>query len=151
MVCSCCCDGGWWYWVAVVAVSDTGLLWWPASWHWRVGERESNKARERREKKYKIIDRRSTGIVHICTVTVAIVNKCIILHSLMWIFFAQNVKIEQLFLFYKILHILMLILLYSNGRQWWKTHFRFIWIYLLGLLHFTVCVLDFDIESFFFW
>ena len=82
-----------------------------------MGERESNKARERREKKYKIIDKRATVTVHICTVTVAIVNKCKILHSLMWIFFAQNVKIEQLFLFYKILHILMLILLYSNGRQ----------------------------------
>ena len=60
-----------------------------------MGERESDKARERREKKYKIIDRRATVTVHItvhiCTVTVAIVNKCIILHQLMWIFFAQNV------------------------------------------------------------
>ena len=56
-----------------------------------MGERESNKARERREKKYKIIDKRATVTVHICMVTVAIVNKCKILHSLMWIFFAQNV------------------------------------------------------------
>ena len=57
----------------------------------RVGERESDKARERREKKYKIINKRITITVYIYTITVTIVHKCIILHPLMWVFFAQNV------------------------------------------------------------
>ena len=43
-------------------------------------------------KKYKIIDRRVTVTVHICTVIVAIVHKCKILHPLMLVFFfSQNV------------------------------------------------------------
>ena len=36
-------------------------------------------------KKYKIINRSAT-----CTVTVAIVHKCTILHPLMWVFFCSN-------------------------------------------------------------
>ena len=50
----------------------------------RVGERESDKARERREKK---IDRRATVTMHICMDTVAIVLKCTILDPLMWVLF----------------------------------------------------------------
>ena len=45
---------------------------------------------EEREKKYKIIKRSATVTVHICTVTVAIVHKCTILHPLMWVFFGPK-------------------------------------------------------------
>ena len=38
-----------------------------------------------------MINASATVIVHICTVTVAIVHKFTILHPLMWVFFAQNV------------------------------------------------------------
>ena len=55
-----------------------------------MGERKTDKARERREKKYKIIDRKAIVIVHICTVTVAIMHKCTILHSLLWVFFCSK-------------------------------------------------------------
>ena len=41
-------------------------------------------------KKYKIINRSATVTVHICTVTVAIVHKCTILHPLMWVFFGPK-------------------------------------------------------------
>ena len=53
--------------------------------------RESLTRQERRErKKYKIIDRRATVAMHICTVTVVIVHKCTILHPLMWMFFCSK-------------------------------------------------------------
>ena len=39
------------------------------------------------KKKHKIIDRRVTVTVHICTVIITIVHKCINLHPLMWMFF----------------------------------------------------------------
>ena len=53
--------------------------------------RESLTRQERRErKKYKIIDRRATVAIHICTVTVVIVHKCTILHPLMWMFFCSK-------------------------------------------------------------
>ena len=48
---------------------------------------------EEREKKrskleiIKIMYRRATVTVHICTVTVAFVHLCTILHPLMWVFF----------------------------------------------------------------
>ena len=44
------------------------------------------------EDNIKIINRRATITVYICTVTVAIVHKCTILHPLIWVFFwSQNV------------------------------------------------------------
>ena len=64
--------------------------------------RDNHKRDDRGErKKYKIINRRgtvimhkiiginrkATVIVHICTVIVAIVHKCTFLHPLMWVFF----------------------------------------------------------------
>ena len=40
----------------------------------------------------KILNAHATVAVHLCTVTVAIVHLCTILHPLMWVFFfAQNV------------------------------------------------------------
>ena len=54
--------------------------------------RESLIRQEKGErKKYKIINKRITITVYIYTITVTIVHKCIILHPLMWVFFAQNV------------------------------------------------------------
>ena len=54
--------------------------------------RESLTRQEKGErKKYKIINKRITITVYIYTITVTIVHKCIILHPLMWVFFAQNV------------------------------------------------------------
>ena len=50
--------------------------------------RDNHKRDDRGErKKYKIINRRGTVIMHICTVIVAIVHKCTFLHPLMWVFF----------------------------------------------------------------
>ena len=50
---------------------------------------------EKREKKgrteiNKIINTHATVAVHICTITVAIVHKCTIMHKLMWVFFCSN-------------------------------------------------------------
>ena len=43
-------------------------------------------------KKYKIINRSATITVHICTVTIAIVHKCTILHPTdVGVFLGQNV------------------------------------------------------------
>ena len=53
-------------------------------WEWEV---ENERVRWTREKKCKIINERPTVTVHICTVTVAIVYKCTILHPLIWVFF----------------------------------------------------------------
>ena len=55
-----------------------------------MGERKTDKARERREKKYKIINTHATVTMHICTVTVAIMHKCTIMHKLVWVFFYSN-------------------------------------------------------------
>ena len=60
---------------------------------------------EEREKKYKIINRSATVTMHICTVTVAIVHKCTILHPLMWVFFGQKcVKILHFSILQKFTH-----------------------------------------------
>ena len=73
------CDGGW---MLVVVGCDVGQILWlsssSSSWYWREGERESDKARERREKK---IIYRVTIIVHICMVTVAILHTCKVMQS----------------------------------------------------------------------
>ena len=50
---------------------------------------------EEREKKVrmeinKIINTHATVTVHICTVTVAIVHKCTIMHKLVWVIFCSN-------------------------------------------------------------
>ena len=50
---------------------------------------------EEREKKVrteinKIINTHTTVTVHICTVTIAIVHKCTIMHKLVWVFFCSN-------------------------------------------------------------
>ena len=55
------------------------------------GESESESKDKEREKIIKILNARVTVIVHICTVTIAIVYKCTILHPLMLVFFSQNV------------------------------------------------------------
>ena len=56
---------------------------------------------EEREKTNKILNGHAIVTVHICTVTVAIVHKCTILHSLMWVFFCSKcVK----WAFFSILH-----------------------------------------------
>ena len=57
----------------------------------RKNEKKGEHQRQEREKTNKIINASATVTVHICTVIVAIVHKCIILHPLMWVFFAQNV------------------------------------------------------------
>ena len=38
----------------------------------------------------KILNGSATVTVHICTVTVAIVHKCTIMHKLVWVFFSSN-------------------------------------------------------------
>ena len=43
-----------------------------------------------RTKINKIINTHATVTVHICTVTVAIVHKCTIMHKLVWAFFCSN-------------------------------------------------------------
>ena len=43
-----------------------------------------------REKITKILNASATLTVHICTVTVAIVHLCTILHPLMWVFFGSK-------------------------------------------------------------
>ena len=52
------------------------------------------------EDNIKIIDRWATVTVHICTVTVAILHKCTILHPLMWVFFwVKMCKMSNFFYF----------------------------------------------------
>ena len=49
----------------------------------------------------KIINTHATVTVHICTVTVTIVHKCIIMHKLVWVFFCLNcVKVVNFFILY---------------------------------------------------
>ena len=102
--------------VVVVVIGGTGLQWW---WLAVLGYcdgqflllllllgieewvRESLTRQERGErKKYKIIDRRATVVVHICMVTVAIVHKCTILHPLMWVFFFCSKYVKWVNFFY---------------------------------------------------
>ena len=53
--------------------------------------RETRETERRREKKTnKIINASATVTVHICMVTIAIMHKCTILHSLMWVFFCSK-------------------------------------------------------------
>ena len=53
---------------------------------------ESESRDKEREKIIKILNAHVTVTVHICTVTIAIVHLCTILHLLMWVFFfTQNV------------------------------------------------------------
>ena len=62
----------------------------------RRGKSLSSLCTEKREKKKvrteinKIINTHGTVTIHICTVTVAIVHKCTIMHKLMWVFFCSN-------------------------------------------------------------
>jgi len=56
----------------------------------RKRERERKKSNGGERKKYKIIISTAIVTVHICTVTIAIVHKCTILHPLMWIFFCSK-------------------------------------------------------------
>ena len=69
---------------ACVAFSD-----YQRQWEWGKSESKGNqKYKEKeREKVNKIINESTIVTVHICTVTVAIVQKCTILHPLMWVFF----------------------------------------------------------------
>ena len=48
------------------------------------GESESESIAKREKKTNKILNGHAIVTVYICTVTVAIVHKCIILHPLMW-------------------------------------------------------------------
>ena len=54
------------------------------------GESESESIAKREKKTNKILNGHAIVTVHICTVTVAIVHKCTILYSLMWVFFCSN-------------------------------------------------------------
>ena len=63
------------------------------------GESESRDKREREKKINKILNAYAIVTVHVCTVTVAIVHKCTILHPLMWVFFCSNcVKLATFFI-----------------------------------------------------
>ena len=63
------------------------------------GESESESIAKREKKTNKILNGHLIVTVHICTVTVAIVHKCTILHSLMWVFFYSNcVKLATFFI-----------------------------------------------------
>ena len=76
-----------------VAFSDDWLQWeLEREWDESESGSESNQRyrKKEREKTNKIINRSATVTVHICTVTVAIVHKCTILHPLMWVFFEPN-------------------------------------------------------------
>ena len=53
----------------------------------KVRARATRDTERRREKTNKKINGSATITMHICTVTVAIVHKCTILHLLMWVFF----------------------------------------------------------------
>ena len=57
-------------------------------------ESKSNQRLRHKEKERKKTNKKINGsatvTVHICTVTVAIVHKCIILHPLMWVFFGPK-------------------------------------------------------------
>ena len=53
-------------------------------------------------KKYKIINRSATITVHICTVTIAIVHKCTILHPDVGVFWAKMCKKTTFFYFAKV-------------------------------------------------
>ena len=50
-------------------------------------ESESESRDKEREKIIKILNAHVTVTMHICTVTIAIVHLCTILHLLMWVFF----------------------------------------------------------------
>ena len=75
--------GGCWWWLMVVGCDVGQMLWFSfsssSSWYWREGEREFDKARERREKK-KIIYK-ATVTRHICMVTVSILHTCKVMQS----------------------------------------------------------------------
>ena len=78
-----------WWWLAILGCCDGRLLLLLLGIEKWVRESLKGKRKEK-EKIYKIIDRSATGIVHICTVIVAIVHKCTILHPLMWVFFCSK-------------------------------------------------------------
>ena len=56
----------------------------------RKNEKKGEHQRQEREKTNKIINASATVTVYICTVIVAIVHKCTILHPLMWVFFGSK-------------------------------------------------------------
>ena len=75
----------------------------------REREREREKSdgeRKEMRKKYKIMICTAIVTMYICTITIAIVHLCTILHPLMWVFF-WSVHISTLF---SILHLLMQVL-----------------------------------------
>ena len=53
-----------------------------------------------REKITKILKATATVTVHICTVTVALMNLCTILHPLMWVFFLVRMCKMKGFLYF---------------------------------------------------
>ena len=64
---------------------------------------ESQKYREKRETNTKILNGRVTVIIHICTITVAVVHNCTLLHwPIIWAFFLLLVKMCKMmpFLYY---------------------------------------------------
>ena len=66
-------------------------------------EAENERVRWGERKKCKIINVRATVTLHICTVTVAIVHKCTILHPLMWGFFwVKMYKMGNFFYFARV-------------------------------------------------
>ena len=60
-----------------------------------------------KKKNTKILNARATVTMHICTVIVALVHLCTILHPLMWVFFLSKCAYLNIF---SILHLLMQVL-----------------------------------------
>ena len=88
--------GLWWWCLAVLSCGDVGggaeFVWLAVGlsiaeimgWRERVRGREN----VRGEKKYiKIMYRKATVMVHICTVTITVLYICTLLQALMWVFF----------------------------------------------------------------
>ena len=91
---------GWWLaWFGDQCDLMIGVVWWSAAMEAWFDQMKKGKVRwgwpkpkdKEREEVIKIINASATITVHICTVTVAIGHKCIILHKLMCCFLGQNV------------------------------------------------------------
>ena len=53
-----------------------------------------------KKKNTKILNARATVTMHICTVTVALVHLCTILHPLMWVFFCSKCAYLNIFFYF---------------------------------------------------
>ena len=76
---------------------------------------------KKREKKrsesetIKILNAHATVALHICTVIVAIVHKCTIMHKLVWVFFCSNcVKLTTFSILHNYAHVDVVALIFTN-------------------------------------